>query len=120
MKIEHALLLAVPLHVDGVPRERARREPSVAGTFPGRPLESDAEDVRGDVFADVPALGWPPDHAGDLVTDGVVPAQEIGEAPEIVGVNGIGYSVVGLRFTVRASTTAILAFTEVFNRRILV
>ena len=83
MEIEHALLLAVPLHVDGAPRESARYEPSVMGSFPGRPLEGDVEDLRGDVFTNVPALGRPPDHASDCVPDRIVPAQEIGESFEI-------------------------------------
>src|SRR5713226_9176569 len=83
MEIEHALLLAVPLHVDGAPRESARHEPAVAGSLPGRPLKGDVEDVGGDVFADVPALGRPPDHASDCVPKHVVSAQEIGEASQI-------------------------------------
>ena len=41
------------------------------------------EDLRGDVFTNVPALGRPPDHASDCVPDRIVPAQEIGESFEI-------------------------------------
>jgi hypothetical protein len=52
--------------------------PSVASSFSGRPLEGDVEDVRGDVFADVPALRRSPDHFSDCVPDHVVTLQEIG------------------------------------------
>jgi hypothetical protein len=84
MEIEYAFLLTVPLHVNGVSREGARHEPSVAGSFSRRPLQGDVEDVRSDVFADVPALGRSPDHVSDCVPDHIVALQEIGEASEIV------------------------------------
>jgi hypothetical protein len=83
MEIEHALLLPVPLHVNGSPCEGTRHEPSVTGSFPGRSLEGDVKDLRDNVFSNVPALGRSPDHARDLVPDRVMLSHGIGKAFEI-------------------------------------
>ena len=85
MEIENPLLLAVPLHVDRMARKRTDRKCSIVGTFSGRSFRRDVEDVGSYIFADVSALGRPPDQAGDLVPDRIVPAQEIGEAFQFQG-----------------------------------